>query len=59
METIDAEDQKLEAVLRLSELNTKAVQVLSKHWIVTVEQQNDEIVIMLYRKEWDKCLQIG
>jgi ribulose-5-phosphate 4-epimerase/fuculose-1-phosphate aldolase len=51
METIDAEDQKLEAVLRLSELNTKAVQVLSKHWIVTVEQQNDEIVIMLYRKE--------
>lgn len=51
MEIIDTEDQKLEAVLRLSELNTKAVQVLSKHWIVTVEQQNDEIVVMLYRKK--------
>ena len=35
-------------VLRLAELDVELVQQLAKHWLVTVEQQNDEVVIELY-----------
>ena len=40
-----------EAVLRLTELDVTAVQVLSRHWIVTIEQRDSEVVIELYAKE--------
>jgi len=38
-------------VLRLTELDVNAVRVLSKHWIVIVEQQENITVIELYNKE--------
>lgn len=34
--------QEPEAVLRLSELDTELVQALAKHWLVIVEQQNND-----------------
>ena len=39
---------KPENVLRLSELDVKLVQALSKHWVVTVEQQGNEVLLELY-----------
>lgn len=40
--------QEPEAVLRLSELDTELVQALAKHWLVIVEQQNNDIVLTLH-----------
>lgn len=40
-----------ESVLHLSDLDVELVRVLAKHWLVTVERQNNEIVIQLYAKE--------
>ena len=37
-----------EHVLRLSELDVNLVQALAKHWLVTVEQQGNEILLELY-----------
>lgn len=37
-----------ENVLRLSELDVDLVQALAKHWFVTVEQQDNEVLIELY-----------
>lgn len=37
-----------EHVLRLSELDVNLVQALAKHWLVTVEQQDNEVLIKLY-----------
>lgn len=39
---------KPENVLRLSELDVNLVQALSKHWVVTVEQQGNEVLLELY-----------
>ena len=36
------------AVLPLPELDVELVQALAKHWLVTVEQQNNEVLIKLY-----------
>lgn len=40
-----------EAVLRLSELDTELVQALSKHWLVIVEQQDNQIILTLYKHD--------
>lgn len=40
--------QEPEAVLRLSELDTELVQALAKHWLVIVEQRNNDIVLTLH-----------
>ena len=37
-----------EAVLRLSELDTELIQVLAKHWLVIVEQRDNDIVLTLH-----------
>lgn len=47
MATTDNKTQP-EAVLRLTELDVNLVQALSKHWVVTVEQQGNEILLELY-----------
>ena len=39
---------KPENVLHLSELDVNLVQALSKHWIVAVEQQGNEVLLELY-----------
>lgn len=48
METI--KKQEPEAVLRLPDLDTDLIQALAKHWLVTVVQRDDEIIIELYTK---------
>ena len=40
-----------EVVLRLTELDVHAVRALCKHWVIIVEQKENEIVIELYAKE--------
>ena len=40
-----------ESVLHLSDLDVELVQVLARHWLVTVEQQDNGIEIQLYAKE--------
>ena len=40
-----------ESVLHLSELDVELVQVLARHWLVTVEQQDNKIEMRLYAKE--------
>lgn len=50
MATTDNKAQP-EAVLRLTELDVHAVRALCKHWVIIVEQQENEIVIELYAKE--------
>ena len=42
---------KPESVLHLSDLDVELVQVLAKHWLVTVEQRDNGIEIQLYAKE--------
>ena len=41
-------EQEPEAVLRLSELDTELVQALAKHWLVIVEQRDNDIVLTLH-----------
>jgi len=41
-----------ESVLHLSELDVELVQVLAKYWLITIEQQDNGIVIQLYAKEY-------
>lgn len=36
------------AVLPLPELDVELVQALAKHWLVTVEQKNNEVLTKLY-----------
>ena len=36
------------AVLPLPELDVELVQALAKYWLVTVEQQNNEVLTKLY-----------
>lgn len=40
-----------EAVLRLTELGVNVVRALCRHWVIIVEQKDNEIVIELYAKE--------
>lgn len=44
------ERKKPEARLRTSELNVDLICQLAKHWLVTIEQQGNEILIELYAK---------
>ena len=37
-----------ENVLHLSELDVNLVQALAKHWLVTVEQRDNEVLLELY-----------
>lgn len=43
-------ENKPEAVLRLSELDVDLIQRLAVHWLVTVEQDGNEIIYELYPK---------
>lgn len=45
------DERKPEAVLRLSELDTELVQVLAKHWLVIAEQQDNQIILTLYKHD--------
>jgi len=40
-----------EGVLHLPELDAELVQVLARHWLVTVDQQSDGIEMQLYARE--------
>lgn len=37
-----------ENVLHLSELDVNLVRALAKHWLVTVEQRDNEVLLELY-----------
>ena len=39
-----------EAMLRTSDIDVELIQQLTKYWLVTVEQQGNEILIKLYAK---------
>lgn len=39
-----------EALLRTSDIDVELIQQLAKHWLVTIEQQGNEILIKLYAK---------
>ena len=39
-----------EALLRTSDIDVELIQQLTKYWLVTVEQQGNEILIKLYAK---------
>ena len=43
--------QEPEAVLHLSGLDTELVQVLAKHWLVIAEQQDNQIILTLYKHD--------
>ena len=43
-----------ESVLHLPELDVELVQALARHWLVTVEQRGDGIVMQLYAREWQE-----
>lgn len=47
MATTDNKTQP-EAVLRLTELDVNVVRALCRHWVIIVEQKENEIVIALY-----------
>lgn len=38
------------AVLHLAELDVELIEALTKHWLVTVEQQDELILYKLYEK---------
>ena len=38
-------------MLRTSDIDVELIQQLTKYWLVTVEQKENEIVIELYAKE--------
>lgn len=40
-----------EAVLHLSGLDTELVQALAKHWLVIAEQQDNQIILTLYKHD--------
>ncbi len=42
------DEKEPEAVLRLPEIDTDLVQALAKHWLVTVEQNENEILYKIY-----------
>lgn len=44
-------ENKPEAILRLSVLDVDLIQRLATHWLVTVEQDRGEIIYELYPKE--------
>ena len=50
MATTDNKAQP-EEVPRLTKMDVHAVRALCKHWIIIVEQKENEIVIELYAKE--------
>lgn len=39
-----------EVLLRTSDIDVELIQQLTKYWLVTVEQQGNEILIKLYAK---------
>lgn len=39
-----------EALLRTSDIDVELIQQLTKYWLVTLEQQGNEILIKLYAK---------
>ena len=43
-------ETELEAMLRTSDIDVELIQQLTKYWLVTVEQQGNEILIKLYAK---------
>ena len=51
MATTEESKCQPEAVLRLTELDVTAVLVLSRYWIETVEQRDNEVLMELYAKE--------
>ncbi len=47
-ETTHRDEKEPEAVPRLPEIDTDLVQALAKHWLVTVEQNENEILYKIY-----------
>ncbi len=38
------------STLRLTEIDTDLIMALARHWLVTVEQREDEVLIELYER---------